>query len=54
MIFFDAMIQEIANEYCINRDKVFLVGHSLGGWFTQKVACLRGELIHSLAVVGSG
>ncbi len=52
--FFDAMIQQVANNYCINRDRVFLVGHSLGGWFTQKVGCLRWELINALAVVGSG
>lgn len=52
--FFDALIQQISNNYCINRDQVFLVGHSLGGWFTQKLGCLRGEMINSMAVVGSG
>lgn len=52
--FFDALIQQVADNYCINRDHVFLVGHSLGGWFTQKVACLRGELVNAMAAVGSG
>ena len=41
LTFFDAMTLEIADNYCIDRDNLFIVGHSLGGWFTQKLACLR-------------
>ncbi len=48
------MIQEVSSNYCINRDQLFLVGHSLGGWFTQKLACVRGEEVNAMAVVGSG
>lgn len=48
------MIQQVSNNYCINRDQLFLVGHSLGGWFTQKLACLRGEEVNAMAAVGSG
>lgn len=30
LTFFDAMILEIADNYCIDRDDIFIVGHSLG------------------------
>ncbi len=51
--FFDAVIAEISGAYCIDRSNVFVVGHSLGGWFTHKLACLRGDIIHAIAGVGS-
>lgn len=54
LTFFDAMILEIADNYCIDRDDIFIVGHSLGGWFTQKLACLRGDLVKGMVAVGSG
>lgn len=50
---FDAMIEQITDAYCIDRSKIFVVGHSLGGWFTQKLACLRGDIIRGMAGVGS-
>lgn len=54
LTFFDAMIHEVADNYCINRDDIFIVGHSLGGWFTQKLACLRWDRIKWMVAVGSG
>ena len=53
IVFFDAMIEQIGEAYCINRSEVYLVGHSLGGWFTHKLACLRWELVRGMAWVGS-
>ncbi len=50
--FFDAMIDQIAANYCIDRNQIDIVGHSLGGWFANKLACLRGDVIHGLFVVG--
>ncbi len=51
--FFDAMIEQIGEAYCVDRSRVFVVGHSLGGWFTHKIACLRGDIVHGMAGVGS-
>lgn len=49
------MIQEISNNYCVSRDDVFVVGHSLGASFTHELACRRGEVIHGVsAVAGPG
>lgn len=54
MTFVDALIQNIRENYCINTTKIYAIGHSLGGWMAQRIACLRGEFISGLAVVGSG
>ncbi len=54
LTFFDAMTLEIADNYCINRDNLFIVGHSLGWWFTQKLACLRWDHVKGMVAVGSG
>lgn len=50
--FFDAMIDQIASNYCIDRNQIDIVGHSLGGWFANKLACLRGDIIRGAVVVG--
>lgn len=52
VVFFDAILQQVSDSYCINRDRVFVVGHSLGGWFANKLACVRGEVIHAMTSVG--
>jgi polyhydroxybutyrate depolymerase len=54
MTFVDAILEQVSDNYCINRDKVYAIGHSLGGWMAQRIACLRGEFVSGLAVVGSG
>jgi polyhydroxybutyrate depolymerase len=54
MTFIDAVMKHISENYCINRNQVYTVGHSLGGWMAQRIACLRGEFMSGLAVVGSG
>jgi polyhydroxybutyrate depolymerase len=54
LTFFDSILLEVSDNYCVNRDDIFIVGHSLGGWFTQKLACLRGDLVKGMVAVGSG
>lgn len=54
MTFVDAITKHISDNYCINRNQIYAVGHSLGGWMAQRIACLRWEFISGLAVVGSG
>lgn len=53
MTFVDAILEQISANYCVNRNQVYAIGHSLGGWMAQRIACLRGEFISGLAVVGS-
>ncbi|MFA7284667.1 MAG: S-layer homology domain-containing protein, partial [Candidatus Absconditabacterales bacterium] len=51
---FDQLVQEFSQKYCINKDKIFVVGHSLGAWFTNSLACARGDVIRAIGSVGGG
>ena len=54
MTFIDAVLKQVSDNYCVNRNEIYAIGHSLGGWMAQRIACLRGEFINGLAAVGSG
>lgn len=50
--YFDALVTKMTENYCVKRDEIFVVGHSLGGYMTYKLGCLRGDVIRAIAVVG--
>ena len=35
-------------------DEIYVVGHSLGAWFTNSLACARGNVIRAIGSVGGG
>jgi len=45
---FDQVLEEFKNNYCINTDQVFVVGHSLGAWFSNSLSCARGDIIRGV------
>ncbi len=49
--FFDALLEEIADSYCVNLDQVFAVGHSLGASFVNSLGCARGSVIRGVGTV---
>lgn len=49
---FDAIVESVANQYCIDMDRLTVVGHSLGAWMANTVACVRGSVILASATVG--
>lgn len=49
---FDEIVKRLANDYCIDMDRIFVVGHSLGAWMANSVACIRGDVIRASATVG--
>ena len=51
--FFDVLTRHIADNGCISRDRVFSVGHSLGSYMSNKVSCLRGDVIRWMVGVAS-
>ena len=51
---FDQMIAELERSYCIDRSRVFLVGHSLGASFANSLACARASAIAGFATVAGG
>ena len=50
---FDAIVELIERLYCIDMDRIFVAGHSLGGWFSNKIACIRGDVVRASASLGS-
>jgi len=51
--FFDAIITQISENLCVNRDAVFSVGHSLGSYMSNKTSCLRWDVIRWMVGVAS-
>ncbi len=50
--FFDAIVKELSSTYCIDMDRIFVVGHSLGAYMANSVACARGGIVRASATVG--
>ncbi len=48
---FDALLELFANSYCIDLDRVFAVGHSLGGSFANSLGCARGAVLRGVGTV---
>lgn len=49
---FDKIVEEFSNNYCINEDQIFVIWHSLWAWFTNSLACARGDIIRAIWSVG--
>ncbi|MFO7180980.1 MAG: hypothetical protein DIU78_019925 [Pseudomonadota bacterium] len=52
--FFDAMLESIAEEYCIDLGRVFAYGFSAGGTMTNVLGCVRGDALRATATVAGG
>lgn len=50
--FFDALVERLSVDYCIDMDRVTVVGHSLGAWIANSLACVRGGIVQASATVG--
>jgi polyhydroxybutyrate depolymerase len=50
--FFDAIVEEVGDAHCIDLDRMYTVGHSLGAWMANSVACARGDVVQASATVG--
>jgi polyhydroxybutyrate depolymerase len=51
---FDQLLAEFSQNYCIDLDEVYVVGHSLGAWFTNSLGCARGDVIRGIGTLGGG
>lgn len=47
--FFDAIVETAEQELCIDRDRLFVTGFSLGARFTSMLGCYRGDVIRAIA-----
>ena len=52
--FFDNMLETISNQYCIDGKRIFSYGFSVGGSFSNLLACQRGDVLRASAAVASG
>ena len=47
--FFDAIVNDTEQAFCIDRDRLFVTGFSLGARFTSMLGCFRGDIIRAIA-----
>lgn len=52
--FFDALLAELGGNLCVDQARVFATGHSSGGFFTNTLGCLRGDVLRAIAPVSGG
>ena len=52
--FFDDIVRVISVSYCLEPNHVFVVGHSLGAWFANSLACARAGVVRAVASLGGG
>lgn len=51
---FDSMLETISNQYCIDRNRIFSYGFSVGGTFSNLLTCERGDVLRANAAIASG
>jgi polyhydroxybutyrate depolymerase len=51
---FDALVGELERRGCLDRRRVYSTGFSNGGFFSNVLACHRGDVIAAAAPVGGG
>ena len=51
---FDALLALMARTYCLDPSRIFALGHSLGGWFANSLACARGGVLRAVGSLGGG
>jgi polyhydroxybutyrate depolymerase len=50
----EAIVDAFAAARCLDLGRVFVVGHSLGAWFANDVACYLGARVRAVASVAGG
>jgi hypothetical protein len=54
LAYFDQLLTETLNNFCIDTSKVFLGGYSSGGWFTTLMACNRASKLRGVGWAAAG
>jgi poly(3-hydroxybutyrate) depolymerase len=52
--FFDALLEQLSADLCVDSERVFATGHSSGGFFTNTLGCQRGDVLRAIAPVSAG
>ncbi len=51
---FDMIVDSFGDSFCIDLNRVFVVGHSLGAWFANSLACARADVVRGAATLAGG
>lgn len=52
--FIETIISELGEKYCIDRERIFISGFSMGGFFTNQIACDKSDWFRAFAPVAGG
>jgi polyhydroxybutyrate depolymerase len=52
--FFDALLADLNGRLCIDQGRIFSTGHSFGGYMSNQIGCLRGDVIRAIGLVAGG
>jgi polyhydroxybutyrate depolymerase len=52
--FFDAMVQQLSDEMCIDPARVYSTGHSFGGYMSNALGCFRPDVLRAIGSVAGG
>ncbi|HVZ75047.1 MAG TPA: hypothetical protein VHJ20_21845 [Polyangia bacterium] len=52
--YFDAILKEIEDNYCVDTSKVFVGGYSSGGWESYMLGFARGGVVRGIAPAAGG
>ncbi len=52
--FFDAMVQQLSDELCIDTARIYSTGHSFGGYMSNALGCFRPDVLRAIGPVAGG
>jgi poly(3-hydroxybutyrate) depolymerase len=52
--YFDSVLKEIEDSYCVDKGKVFVGGYSSGGWLSYMLAFARGGVVRGISPAAGG
>jgi poly(3-hydroxybutyrate) depolymerase len=52
--FFDALVEFVGDQYCVDGDRIFSTGFSQGAFFSNALGCERPWVVDGIAPVGGG
>jgi polyhydroxybutyrate depolymerase len=52
--FFDAILATLRAELCIDGKRIFATGHSSGGFMSNQLGCVRGNVLRGIAPIAGG
>lgn len=52
--FFDAMLEQVAADFCVDRERIFATGYSWGADMSNTLGCCRGDVVRAVMPASGG